>query len=65
MHSIPVAIKVLKKFDQQNFIKELQNTTCIIHLNAIQMYGVCYETELCLVYAYLEKGSLRDFIFQK
>ncbi|KAK9705456.1 hypothetical protein RND81_07G058700 [Saponaria officinalis] len=61
----PVAIKVLQSDatdKKEEFLKEVEILTQLHHPNIVLLLGVCPEIG-CLVYEYMEHGSLEDHIF--
>ncbi|KAK1550247.1 hypothetical protein Q3G72_016118 [Acer saccharum] len=63
----PVAVKVLwpdaiNKKDE--FLKEVEVLSQIRHPHMVLLLGACPESG-CLVYEYLENGSLEDYIFHR
>ncbi|XP_071717562.1 U-box domain-containing protein 34-like isoform X2 [Rutidosis leptorrhynchoides] len=64
---IPVAIKVLwsdTSEKKREFLKEVEVLSQISHPHMVQLIGACPERG-CLIYEYMENGSLEDFISQK
>ncbi|KAM6583503.1 hypothetical protein CsatB_010505 [Cannabis sativa] len=64
---IPVAIKVLQngKDDKKHeFLKEVEVLSQLHHPNIVLLLGACPENG-CLVYQYMENGSLDDYIYQR
>ncbi|KAI4329131.1 hypothetical protein L6164_021427 [Bauhinia variegata] len=62
-----VAIKVLRPdlaHGERQFQKEVEVLSTIRHPNMVLLLGACPEYG-CLVYEYLENGSLEDRLFQK
>ncbi|PNT72256.1 U-box domain-containing protein 35 [Brachypodium distachyon] len=63
----PVAIKVLRPDAQQGrkqFQQEVEVLSCIRHPNMVLLLGACPEYG-CLVYEYMENGSLEDRLFRR
>ncbi|XP_072985722.1 U-box domain-containing protein 52-like isoform X1 [Typha latifolia] len=63
----PVAIKVLRPDASQGrrqFQQEVEVLSCIRHPNMVLLLGACSEYG-CLVYEYMENGSLEDRLFQR
>ncbi|KAK9923683.1 hypothetical protein M0R45_032089 [Rubus argutus] len=63
----PVAIKVLRpdiSQGQRQFQQEVDVLSCIRHPHMVLLVGACPEYG-CLVYEYMENGSLEDRLFQK
>jgi len=63
----PVAIKVLRPDAQQGrkqFHQEVEVLSCIRHPNMVLLLGACPEYG-CLVYEYMENGSLEDRLFRR
>ncbi|XP_034903903.1 U-box domain-containing protein 35 [Populus alba] len=63
----PVAIKVLRpdlSQGQRQFHKEVQVLSNVRHPHMVILLGACPEYG-CLVYEYMEKGSLEDCLFRK
>ncbi|KAF8696709.1 hypothetical protein HU200_036335 [Digitaria exilis] len=63
----PVAIKVLRPDAHQGrkqFQQEVEVLSCIRHPNMVLLLGACSEYG-CLVYEYMENGSLEDRLFQR
>ncbi|XXG53443.1 hypothetical protein AAC387_Pa03g1532 [Persea americana] len=63
----PVAIKVLRSNVTQGmkqFQKEVEVLSCISHPNMVLLFGAC-PANGCLVYEYIENGSLEDRLFCK
>ncbi|KAL9242103.1 hypothetical protein vseg_016138 [Gypsophila vaccaria] len=61
-----VAIKVLQSNatdKKEEFLKEVEILTQLHHPNIVLLLGVCPEIG-CLVYEYMEHGSLEDHIFR-
>uniref|UniRef100_A0A5B7BV82 RING-type E3 ubiquitin transferase n=1 Tax=Davidia involucrata TaxID=16924 RepID=A0A5B7BV82_DAVIN len=62
-----VAIKVLRpnmSQGQKQFQREVEVLSCMRHPNMVLLLGACPEYG-CLVYEYMENGSLEDRIFQR
>ncbi|XP_030972337.1 U-box domain-containing protein 52-like isoform X2 [Quercus lobata] len=62
-----VAIKVLRPDmpqGQKQFQQEVEVLSCIRHPNMVLLLGACPEYG-CLVYEYMDNGSLEDRIFRK
>ncbi|KAI9112552.1 hypothetical protein K1719_016475 [Acacia pycnantha] len=60
-----VAVKVLHQdaFNKkEEFLKEVEILSQLHHPNMVLLLGACPETG-CLVYEYLENGSLEDYLF--
>ncbi|ONM40797.1 Protein kinase protein with adenine nucleotide alpha hydrolase-like domain [Zea mays] len=63
----PVAIKVLRPDAHQGrkqFQQEVEVLSCIRHPNMVLLLGACPEYG-CLVYEYMEHGSLEDRLFRR
>ncbi|KAI9106749.1 hypothetical protein K1719_022277 [Acacia pycnantha] len=63
----PVAIKILRPDASQGrkqFHQEVEVLCCIRHPNMVLLLGACPEFG-CLVYEYMENGSLEDRLFRK
>lgn len=63
----PVAIKILRPDASQGmkqFQQEVEVLSCIRHPNMVLLLGACPEHG-CLVYEYLDNGSLEDRLFRK
>ncbi|ONK80897.1 uncharacterized protein A4U43_C01F22960 [Asparagus officinalis] len=63
----PVAIKVLRPDaaqGKQQFNQEIEVLSCIRHPNMVLLLGACPEYG-CLVYEYMEYGSLDDRLFRR
>ncbi|KAH7657467.1 Non-specific serine/threonine protein kinase protein [Dioscorea alata] len=63
----PVAIKVLRPDAAQGrkqFQQEVEVLSCIRHPNMVLLLGACPEYG-CLVYEYLDNGSLEDRLFRR
>nr|DAD44358.1 TPA_asm: hypothetical protein HUJ06_002588 [Nelumbo nucifera] len=63
----PVAIKVLRQDAAQGrkqFHQEVEILSCIRHPNMVLLLGACPEYG-CLVYEYMENGSLEDRLFRR
>ncbi|KAM5553533.1 U-box domain-containing protein 35-like [Rosa sericea] len=63
----PVAIKVLRSDAAQGwsqFQQEVHILSCIRHPNIILLLGACPENG-CLVYEYMDNGSLEDRLFRQ
>ncbi|XP_074382020.1 U-box domain-containing protein 51-like isoform X2 [Apium graveolens] len=62
-----VAIKVLRPDiaqGKEQFQKEIEVLSCMRHPNMVLLLGACPEYG-CLVYEYMENGSLEDRLFRK
>ncbi|XP_074304428.1 U-box domain-containing protein 34-like [Silene latifolia] len=62
----PVAIKVLQSDaagKKEEFLKEVEILTHLHHPNVVLLLGVCPELG-CLVYEYMENGSLEEHIYR-
>ncbi|GAV72986.1 Pkinase domain-containing protein/Usp domain-containing protein/U-box domain-containing protein [Cephalotus follicularis] len=67
LHHTPVAVKVLQPDaleKKQEFLKEVEVLSQLRHPHIISLLGACPESG-CLVYEYLENGSLEDYIFHR
>ncbi|KAJ0985516.1 hypothetical protein J5N97_003872 [Dioscorea zingiberensis] len=67
LNHTPVAIKVLRPDAQQGrkqFQQEVEVLSCIRHPNMVLLLGACPEYG-CLVYEYMDNGSLEDRIFRR
>ncbi|KAL8113681.1 hypothetical protein AgCh_020843 [Apium graveolens] len=63
----PVAIKVLRpdiNQGKEQFQKEIEVLSCMRHPNMVLLLGACPEYG-CLVYEYMDNGSLEDRLFRK
>ncbi|KAF5204784.1 U-box domain-containing protein [Thalictrum thalictroides] len=63
----PVAVKVLRSDAAQGmkqFQQEVEVLSCIRHPNMVLLLGACPESG-CLVYEYMDNGSLEDRLFRK
>ncbi|PIA42951.1 hypothetical protein AQUCO_02000418v1 [Aquilegia coerulea] len=63
----PVAVKVLRSDAAQGmkqFQQEVEVLSCIRHPNMVLLLGACPESG-CLVYEYMENGSLEDRLFRR
>lgn len=63
----PVAIKVLwsdTSEKRREFLREVEVLSQLSHPHMVQLIGACPERG-CLIYEYMENGSLEDYIFQK
>ncbi|KAF3439635.1 hypothetical protein FNV43_RR17913 [Rhamnella rubrinervis] len=61
----PVAVKVLQSdagSKKEEFLKEVEVLSQLHHPNVVLLLGACPDSG-CLVYEYLENGSLEDHIF--
>ncbi|KAL5770974.1 hypothetical protein ACOSP7_015128 [Xanthoceras sorbifolium] len=64
---IPVAVKVLRPDaidKKEEFLKEVEVLSQLRHPHMVQLLGACPESG-CLVYEYLENGSLEGYIFHR
>ncbi|XP_024969869.1 U-box domain-containing protein 34-like [Cynara cardunculus var. scolymus] len=64
---IAVAIKVLRPDISQGqiqFQKEVEVLSCMRHPHMVLLFGACPEYG-CLIYEYMENGSLEDRLFRK
>ncbi|KAK9060822.1 hypothetical protein SSX86_021528 [Deinandra increscens subsp. villosa] len=62
-----VAIKVLSSHTpekKREFLREVEVLSQLSHPHIVQLLGACPEKG-CLIYEYMENGSLEDFISQK
>ncbi|XP_024017124.1 U-box domain-containing protein 34 isoform X2 [Morus notabilis] len=62
-----VAVKVLQSSaaeKKQEFLKEVEVLSQLHHPNIVLLLGACPESG-CLVYEYMENGSLEDYIFRR
>ncbi|KAK8503134.1 hypothetical protein V6N13_025894 [Hibiscus sabdariffa] len=67
LHRTPVAVKVLQPdaLDRKvEFLKEVEVLSQLHHPHIVLLLGACPENG-CLVYEYLENGSLEEHILQK
>ncbi|XP_057432182.1 U-box domain-containing protein 35-like isoform X3 [Lotus japonicus] len=67
LHHTPVAIKILNPAASQGrrqFNQEVEVLCCIRHPNMVLLLGACPEHG-CLVYEYMDNGSLEDRLFRK
>nr|XP_043623468.1 U-box domain-containing protein 34-like [Erigeron canadensis] len=63
----PVAIKVLwsdTSEKKREFLREVEVLSQLSHPHMVQLLGACPERG-CLIYEYMENGSLEDFISKK
>ncbi|XP_027329699.1 U-box domain-containing protein 34 [Abrus precatorius] len=63
----PVAVKVLHQDainKREEFLKEVEILSQLHHPNMVLLLGACPENG-CLVYEYLENGSLEDYLLNK
>ncbi|WVZ10050.1 hypothetical protein V8G54_014580 [Vigna mungo] len=63
----PVAVKILHKDainKKEEFLKEVEILSQLHHPNMVLLLGACPENG-CLVYEYLENGSLEDYLLNK
>ncbi|KAK1375917.1 U-box domain-containing protein 52-like [Heracleum sosnowskyi] len=63
----PVAIKVLRpdiNQGKEQFQKEIEVLSCMRHPHMVLLLGACPEFG-CLVYEYMDNGSLEDRLFRK
>lgn len=63
----PVAVKVLHQDainKKEEFLKEVEILSQLHHPNMVLLLGACPENR-CLVYEYMENGSLEDYILNK
>ncbi|THU61075.1 hypothetical protein C4D60_Mb07t19460 [Musa balbisiana] len=63
----PVAVKVLRqdaRDKEAEFLREVKILSQIHHPNLVLLLGVCLESG-CLVYEYMENGSLEDHLFNR
>uniref|UniRef100_A0A803MRM2 Serine/threonine-protein kinase n=1 Tax=Chenopodium quinoa TaxID=63459 RepID=A0A803MRM2_CHEQI len=63
----PVAIKVLERDatdKKEEFLREIRILSQLCHPNIVLLLGVCSEMG-CLVYEYMENGSLEELIFRQ
>ncbi|XP_021715067.1 U-box domain-containing protein 34-like [Chenopodium quinoa] len=63
----PVAIKVLEHDatdKKEEFLREIRILSQLCHPNIVLLLGVCSEMG-CLVYEYMENGSLEELIFRQ
>ncbi|XP_021276863.1 U-box domain-containing protein 34-like isoform X2 [Herrania umbratica] len=67
LYHTPVAVKVLQPdaIDRkEEFLKEVEVLSQLHHPHIVLLLGACPENG-CLVYEYLENGSLEEYIFQR
>ncbi|KAG8491461.1 hypothetical protein CXB51_014835 [Gossypium anomalum] len=67
LHRTPVAVKVLQSdaLDRkEEFLREVEVLSQLHHPHIVLLLGACPENG-CLVYEYLENGSLEEHILQK
>ncbi|XWS72207.1 hypothetical protein CRYUN_Cryun02cG0020500 [Craigia yunnanensis] len=67
LHRTPVAVKVLRPDAvdrKEEFLKEVEVLSQLHHPHIVLLLGACPENG-CLVYEYLENGSLEEHIFQQ
>ena len=58
-----MAVKKLQNKDnsQKQFFNEMKTLAEFVHPNIVPLFGVCQESpDLCIVYEYMENGSLED-----
>ncbi|RWW63523.1 hypothetical protein BHE74_00029289, partial [Ensete ventricosum] len=63
----PVAVKILRqdaRDKEVEFLREVKILSQIHHPNLVLLLGVCLESG-CLVYEYMENGSLEDHLFNR
>lgn len=63
-----LAVKILKPSDDvlKEFILEIEIITSLHHENIISLLGFCFEERnLLLVYDFLSRGSLEDYLYGK
>lgn len=63
----PVAVKVLRKDaheKNEEFLREVEVLSQLRHPHMLLLLGVCHENG-CLVYEYMENGSLEDQLFHR
>ncbi|KAL2338745.1 hypothetical protein Fmac_013191 [Flemingia macrophylla] len=63
----PVAVKVLHQDainKKEEFLKEVEILSQLHHPNMVLLLGACPEKR-CLVYEYMENGSLEDYLLNK
>ncbi|XP_015973700.1 U-box domain-containing protein 34 isoform X1 [Arachis duranensis] len=63
----PVAVKVLHPDainKKEEFLKEVEILSQLHHPNMVLLLGACPDTG-CLVYEYMDNGSLEDYIFKR
>ncbi|KHN17687.1 U-box domain-containing protein 34 [Glycine soja] len=63
----PVAVKVLHQDainKKEEFLKEVEILSQLHHPNMVLLLGACPESG-CLVYEYMENGSLEDYLLKK
>ncbi|CAN6874208.1 unnamed protein product [Brassica oleracea] len=67
LDSTPVAVKVVRldrPEKKQEFLKEVEVLSQLRHPHVVLLLGACPENG-CLVYEYLENGSLEEYIFHQ
>lgn len=63
-----LAVKILKPSDDvlNEFLLEIEIITILHHKNIISLLGFCFEDgNLLLVYDFLSRGSLDDYLYGK
>lgn len=64
LHHIKAAVKVLHSLENQNIQQELEILGKIRHPHLLILLGTCIDRG-CLVYEYMENGSLEERLFRK
>lgn len=67
LDNTPVAVKILQpgaSDKKQEFLREVEVLSQLRHPHIVLLLGACPETG-CLVYEYMENGSLEDHIFNR
>ncbi|KAK2991297.1 hypothetical protein RJ640_024562 [Escallonia rubra] len=63
-NGVKIAVKVLKKRDEEQFMAEIGTIGRTYHINLVRLYGFSYDSLMsALVYEYLENGSLDKYLF--
>ncbi|XP_050372394.1 protein kinase STUNTED [Argentina anserina] len=57
-----LAVKILKPSANilKEFVHEIEIITTLNHKNIISLYGICFDSNLVLVYDFISRGSLED-----
>ncbi|GAU17853.1 hypothetical protein TSUD_329790 [Trifolium subterraneum] len=61
-----VAVKVINesKGNGEEFINEVASISRTSHVNIVSLLGFCYESKRALIYEFMSKGSLDNFILK-